>query len=214
MMTPALSGRVATIALGAAIALGATIALGGCGGSSHGGSAPGAPTTPAGSRAGVSAAGSTAPTSPPAGLNLSSPALTPGARIPARFTCTGADVSPPLVWSSTPRGTREVVVTMVDLDAPQPPFVHWALAGLSPRVHLLAAGASAPGSVPGANGFGGVGYRGPCPPPGDRPHRYRIEVFALRGGIGLRRGFALGAVRPTLLARTIAHGELQGTFSR
>jgi Raf kinase inhibitor-like YbhB/YbcL family protein len=107
-----------------------------------------------------------------------------------------------------------VVVTMADLDAPSPPFVHWALAGLAPGLHVLDAGMAPQTSVPGANSFGGVGYRGPCPPRGDRPHRYRIDVWALGESLSLRRGFELAQVRPQLLTNAVARGVLQGTYRR
>jgi Raf kinase inhibitor-like YbhB/YbcL family protein len=145
---------------------------------------------------------------------VSSPALGFGGRIQKRFTCDGADISPPLQWSAPPPAAREVVVTMVDLDAPQPPFVHWALAGLAPGLHVLSAGSAPQASVPGANSFGSVGYRGPCPPRGDRPHRYQVEVWALGQTVSLRRGFLLGEVRPQLVASSVARGVLQGTYRR
>jgi Raf kinase inhibitor-like YbhB/YbcL family protein len=43
------------------------------------------------------------------------------------------------------------------------------------------AGTLAPaGSVQGTTDFGTGGYGGPCPPVGDRPHRYVFTVHALR----------------------------------
>jgi Raf kinase inhibitor-like YbhB/YbcL family protein len=145
---------------------------------------------------------------------VSSPAFAPKARIPARFTCDGVDLSPPVQWTAAPAGTREVVLSMVDLDAPQAPFVHWAVAGLAPPAHGVVAGASPPGSVPGSNSVGTIGYRGPCPPGGDRPHRYRIEVVALNRGTGVQRGFSLSALHATLSAHTLGRGTLVAIYSR
>jgi Raf kinase inhibitor-like YbhB/YbcL family protein len=35
-------------------------------------------------------------------------------------------------------------------------------------------------AVQGRTDFGEPGYGGPCPPPGDKPHRYVFTVFALK----------------------------------
>jgi len=46
--------------------------------------------------------------------------------IPARFTADGEDVSPPLTWSQTPKGTVELALLVDDPDAPGgEPWVHW-----------------------------------------------------------------------------------------
>jgi hypothetical protein len=40
--------------------------------------------------------------------------------------------------------------------------------------------AAAPkGAVQSRTDYGTAGYGGPCPPPGDRPHRYQFTVFAV-----------------------------------
>ena len=142
-------------------------------------------------------------------ISVSSPALAPGASIPRAYTCDGRDGSPPLRWSGVPAGTRELALEMIDLDAPGGPFLHWALAGIRPSLMGLAPGPAAPAGVfAGRNGFGKIGYRGPCPPPGKR-HRYVIALFALPAALGLRPGFAAGAL-PT--SRALALGELEGTY--
>lgn len=145
-------------------------------------------------------------------LSLHSSAFPAGARIPAAFTCDGQDLSPPLTWSTPPANTRAQLVSMVDLDAPRPPFVHWALAGLAPTVHGLGPGDMAPGTTAGANGFGGIGYRGPCPPRGDHPHRYRIEVDALDQAVPLPRGFDLRSAGSVIFSHTVAQGRLVALY--
>jgi Raf kinase inhibitor-like YbhB/YbcL family protein len=174
--------------------------LAGCGGgaSHHAGSVPqpAAPAPAAGGRA----------------VTLTSPAFASGATIPARFTCAGADVSPPLTWSVAPAGTGSLAVVMVDLDT-SPRFVHWALAGLPPQARSLAAGAHPAGGVAGRNGFGTTGYRGPCPPPGAGPHRYELAVYALPSRPRLAPGFAFGQLRGAL-GGALAVARLQGRFGR
>ena len=61
-------------------------------------------------------------------LNFSHPAR----EIPARFTCEGADVSPPLVWEGVPAKAKSLALIIDDPDAPDPAspqmtWVHWVL---------------------------------------------------------------------------------------
>ena len=49
-------------------------------------------------------------------LKLSSEAFASGAEIPARYTCKGIDVSPPLNWQGVPEATRSLAL-IVDTDS-------------------------------------------------------------------------------------------------
>jgi Raf kinase inhibitor-like YbhB/YbcL family protein len=113
-----------------------------------------------------------------AAFALTSPAFHPGGTIPARYTCAGADVSPPLRWTAPPRGTRSFSITVVDVDANG--FVHWRASGIAGAARSLATGAHPPSE--GLNTFGRHRYSGPCPPPGAGPHRYVFTLRALGGG--------------------------------
>ncbi|MFC3682943.1 YbhB/YbcL family Raf kinase inhibitor-like protein [Hydrogenophaga luteola] len=109
------------------------------------------------------------------------------------FGCTGANVSPKLVWRNVPVGTKSLALTVHDPDAPTGSgFWHWAVYNLPPDSGGLTAGAGnamdkLPASaVAGVNDFhdtgvnGGNGlYGGPCPPVGDAPHRYVFTLYAL-----------------------------------
>ena len=110
-----------------------------------------------------------------ASLALTSPAVANGGTIPARYTCTGANVSPPLRWTAPPAGTRALRLKVVDIDAHG--FVHWDAAAISASARGLAAGEHAP--VERINSFEEKGYSGPCPPPGSGSHRYVFTLTAL-----------------------------------
>lgn len=98
------------------------------------------------------------------------------------FTCDGEDLSPKLEWSGVPEKTRSLILVMDDPDAPMGTFVHWVIYNMDPKSTGLAE------DVPkvenqgnlftqGINGFGRVGYGGPCPPKGN-PHRYFFRLYA------------------------------------
>ncbi len=100
--------------------------------------------------------------------------------------CTGQNVSPALEWRGAPAGTRSLAVTVYDPDAPTGHgWWHWLMYNIPPNVDKLPAGAGdpahafMPGVTQGLTDFGKPGYGGPCPPKGDKPHRYVFTVHAL-----------------------------------
>ena len=104
------------------------------------------------------------------------------------FGCSGGNVSPHLQWENAPEGTQSFAVTMHDPDAPaESGFWHWAVFNIPAGTTELKAGAGDPdkGLLPedafmGIADTGQKGYGGPCPPEGDRPHKYIITVHALK----------------------------------
>jgi hypothetical protein len=111
---------------------------------------------------------------------LTSDAFEDGAAIPARFTCDGENLSPPLAWGDLPAGARSLALLCEDPDAPGGTFRHWAAFDIPADVAALPEGASQDGGLTEAvNDFGALGYGGPCPPPADPPHRYVFRLLAL-----------------------------------
>ncbi len=104
------------------------------------------------------------------------------------FGCSGSNVSPELRWERPPKGTKSFAVTVYDPDAPTGSgWWHWVIFNIPPSVTSLPAGAGKPdggsapqGAVQSMTDFGQPGYGGPCPPSGDKPHRYVFTVFALK----------------------------------
>ncbi len=145
-------------------------------------------------------------------MELRSAAFASGAEIPARYTCDGDDVSPPLEWTDPPSGTRSLALCVDDPDAGRYPFTHWLAWNLAPAAGSLAEGEAAP--VEGRNDFGAPGYRGPCPPAG-KPHRYVFRLLALDAepalepGVDRRRRFDEATD-----GHVVAGAELVGTYRR
>jgi Raf kinase inhibitor-like YbhB/YbcL family protein len=148
-----------------------------------------------------------------ASMQVSSEAFADGQAIPGRYTCDGRDVSPPLSWSPA-SGASEYELVVTDVDAPGGGFVHWAVFGIPPEQHGFAEGAR-PGGVELRNDSGETGYRGPCPPSEDGPHRYVFTVYAVRGGPappepGTLPRDAVAAISCCVVAR----GSVTGTYDR
>ena len=143
-------------------------------------------------------------------LSLSSPAFHSGGAIPKRYTCDGAEVSPPLRWTAPPRPARSLALLVEDTSTPQV-FKHWLAWGMSPRSRGLATGARPPRQ--GRNDFGRVGYGGPCPPSGTN-HRYVFRLYALRKPLRLRSGASAQQFRRALRGDVLAQARLVGTYHR
>lgn len=146
-------------------------------------------------------------------INLTSAAFSDGAVMPAKYTCSGADVSPPITWSGVPNGAQSLALTVVDPDAPGKPFVHWLVFNLPASSTGLAEGEAPQGSLQGRNDFGTNRYRGPCPPPGV-PHHYHFKVYALDTRPSLQSGASEAAFQDAIKGHVMATGELVGTFKR
>lgn len=104
------------------------------------------------------------------------------------FGCSGGNTSPELRWERAPKGTKSFALTIYDPDAPTGSgWWHWVIFNIPQTTTSLPAGAGklegggAPeGSIQSMTDFGQPGYGGPCPPQGDKPHRYIFTVFALK----------------------------------
>jgi Raf kinase inhibitor-like YbhB/YbcL family protein len=117
-------------------------------------------------------------------MKLSSSAFEHNAPIPAKYTCEGEDLSPPLAWSEVPAETKSLALMIEDPDAPDPSnptmiWVHWVLHNLPRESTGLEEGVRhlPHGTLQGANDWKRTAYGGPCPPAGR--HRYIHTLYAL-----------------------------------
>lgn len=118
-------------------------------------------------------------------MHITSPAFDHQGMIPAKYTCEGSDISPPLAWGNIPENAKSLVLIVDDPDAPDPAaprrtWVHWILYDIPPSLTSLAEGAAdhlPPGIREGMNDFRRTRYGGPCPPVGK--HRYFFKLYAL-----------------------------------
>jgi Raf kinase inhibitor-like YbhB/YbcL family protein len=128
-----------------------------------------------------------------AGLTLASPDIAANSTIGTTHVfnswgCTGANVSPRLEWNGAPEGTQSFALTVYDPDAPTGSgFWHWVVVNIPASAHALPPGAGTAdgkglpaGSLQVSTDFGAPGYGGPCPPVGDKPHRYIFTLYALK----------------------------------
>lgn len=143
-------------------------------------------------------------------MDLTSAAFDDGGTIPARHSCDGEDVSPPLRWSGAPDGTAGYTLIVDDPDARG--FVHWVLADIPGEAAELPEGEGDSIGTPGPNDFGRTGWAGPCPPRGE--HRYVFTLYALSEPLGLGPGASADAVRRALEGRVLGEAVMTARYSR
>ena len=220
--------RAVRMALAASV-IAAGVAVAGCGGSST------SSTSTSGAQPGKASAAtsgrntSTAPTgvSPPTrrtsgrseplptvSIEVSIPDLLREGYIPKRYTCDGADVSPPVQWSHVPSGTAELAVFVVNLRPVRGRFFFdWAVAGLGSTLHGISAGTLPPGAVVARNSFGDVGYS-ICPAKGTREEDFVVRVLALPHPLAAKPGVDAETLYREAERSAKAVGIGGGTYSR
>ena len=146
-------------------------------------------------------------------FRLTSTAFDEGGAIPRRFSCDGDDASPDLAWEGAPGETASFVLLVEDPDARG--FVHWIAFDLTGSSSGgLAEGVSTSPDAPpqGTNGFGRVGWAGPCPPQGE--HRYVFRLLALDDILGLTGAPGAEDVLAATDGHMIAEATLNATYRR
>jgi len=142
-------------------------------------------------------------------LLVSSPVFDNEGEIPARYTCDGDNINPPLVIDQIPGNTVSLVIIMEDPDAPKGTFDHWLVWNIPPRPGISEN--SNPG-INGVNGAGRTGYHGPCPPSGS--HRYYFHVFAIDTSLDLDPKTDKKTLQYIITPHILAEGTLLGMYGK
>ncbi len=154
-------------------------------------------------------------------LEITSSAFQQGGPIPARYTCEGQDVSPPLAWSGAPANTKTFALIVDDPDAPDPAkpqrvYVHWVVYCIPAAVTSLKENASKSGmpkgAVQGKNDWGKAEYGGPCPPIGR--HRYFFKLYALDTELTGLSAATKADLERAMKGHVIGSVELIGTYQK
>ena len=161
----------------------------------------------------------------PATITVTSTTLKANETIPKDHTADGKNVSPALMWSGAPAGTKQFAMIMDDPDAQfgGGNFVHWvvykipaAAKGLPAELPMdatLTAPADIAGTIQGLSGFRRAGYRGPAPPPG-KPHHYTFTVYALDTELTLAEGATKADLVKAMEGHIIGQGSLVAIYER
>ena len=151
-------------------------------------------------------------------LQITSTAFSEGQPIPAKYSCEGSDISPPLKWTNAPANTKSFALIADDPDAPMGTWVHWVLFDLPSTTYALPEDVAktqyiADNAKQGLNTWPRLGYGGPCPPPG-KPHRYFFKLYALDAMLDLKPGLTKKDLLKAMESHVLAEGQLMGTYQR
>ena len=150
-------------------------------------------------------------------MTVTSTAFKEGEMIPARYTCDGKNISPPLEWTGVPANARSLAIICDDPDAPRGTWTHWIVYNLPadttsmpeavPTTETLANGAKQ-----GKNSGDTIGYSGPCPPSGT--HRYFFNIYALDNKPVLPDGATKEQLLHAMDGHFLGGGLLMGVYAR
>jgi Raf kinase inhibitor-like YbhB/YbcL family protein len=162
----------------------------------------------------------------PATLTVTSTTLKAGETIPKDHTADGKNVSPALMWSGAPAGTKQFAMIMDDPDAQfgGQNFVHWVVykipaaakglpAEIAGETAVIASPPEIAGAIQGMSGFRRAIYRGPAPPPG-KPHHYTFTVYALDAELPLAEGLTKADLLKAMEGHVIGQGALVSIYER
>lgn len=151
-------------------------------------------------------------TEPPPAFAVTVPSVLDDGTIPEVYTCDGDDLSPEVRWEGVPEGTAQLQLTVDDPDAPGAAFVHWLAWGL-PDAGLGEGATGGADFTEGQNGFGNVGWGGPCPPEGET-HTYVFKLTALSAALELEEGATRLDVGPAMAGLVLEQVQATGTYAR
>lgn len=138
------------------------------------------------------------------------------------FGCSGKNISPSFTWSLGPTGTKAYALTIYDPDAPTGSgWWHWIVTNIPAATTDLKLDAGAKGgknlpagAVMGKNDYGVEAYGGPCPPKGDKPHRYIVTLHALKETIPADAMLTAAMTGFNINANTLEKQSITVTYGR
>lgn len=156
----------------------------------------------------------------PEEMSLELPAF--GSSFEQEYTCDGRDVSPPVEFSGVPVEAESLALVLQDPDsATDEPFVHWLLWGVPTDASEIPAEIPQEetvdvldGVVQGTNGFGEIGYSGPCPPEEDGSHNYEFTLYALDAELSVEPGADRSTLEDALSEHRIDEATVIAEYGR
>ena len=145
------------------------------------------------------------------GLIITSTSFVNNGSIPAKYSCEGEEVNPPLLISNIPSGTKSLAIILHDPDAPvNGGFTHWVVWNIEPGDNKIPENFK--GAEQGLNGAGQQGYKGMCPPSGT--HHYYFRVYALDTKLDLNKKTNKASLEKSMHGHVLAKGSLVGLYKK
>ena len=146
------------------------------------------------------------------GFKISSLAFENDGQIPAKYTCDGTNVNPPLKIENTPSHAKSLALVFDDTDAPRGSYVHWISWNIDPGVKEVKENSVPEGAIQGMNDFEKNHYGGPCPP--RRAHKYVFKIYALDTRLDLSPDSTKTDLEKAIKGHILAQAQLIGVYKR
>lgn len=152
-----------------------------------------------------------------AAIEVRSDLFKDGEMLPLNSGFFKGNLSPSIMWSNLPPGTKSVTIICNDPDAPRGSWIHWTIYNIPPETNGLPEGVPpeevlADGAVQGINDFGRVGWGGPAPPSG--VHRYIFYLYALDKKLDPTPNAHAADISSAMMGHIIGRGQLTGRYAR
>ena len=149
-------------------------------------------------------------------IEFSSPAFENDDLIPAKFTCHGENVSPPLRWSDVPQNSRSIAIVMDNTYLSANLIRHWSIYNIPVATRSLKPGFSTKqlsekSFLQVKNDFEHYDYSGPCPPEGEE-HEYVFFIYALSQPLEILPDPDPIALTNAMRGYVIATGSFSGRY--
>ena len=143
---------------------------------------------------------------------ITSDAFEPNGVIPAKYTCDGLNINPPLRFVDVPPQAKSLVLIVDDPDAVMGEWTHWTIWNISPKTETIHENSVPATAIQGATDFGANKYGGPCPPAG--AHRYQFKLYALNTMLNLPNDASKTELMNAMQNHIITEATLTGVYSR
>jgi Raf kinase inhibitor-like YbhB/YbcL family protein len=130
--------------------------------------------------------------------------------IPAKYSCEGEEISPPLNITGIPAGAKSLALVIHDPDAPvQGGFTHWVVWNIDVQGSIPE---NFKGASQGLNGAKKAGYKGMCPPTGT--HHYHFIAYALDTRLSISKSTDKTGLEKAMRGHILADGDLVGLYAK
>ncbi len=143
-------------------------------------------------------------------LEVTSSAFQNNGLIPAKYTCEGDDINPPISVTGIPAKAKCLALICHDPDAPmQGGFTHWVMWNVATDGKIPE---NFKGATQGFNTTKKTGYIGMCPPTGT--HHYVFSVYALDAQLTIDKSTDKAALEKAIKDHVVASGTLTGLYKK
>ncbi|MEK7159886.1 MAG: YbhB/YbcL family Raf kinase inhibitor-like protein [Patescibacteria group bacterium] len=143
-------------------------------------------------------------------MTIISPVFSNGNSIPAKYTCEGVNINPPLNISTVSIFAKSLALIVEDPDSPSKDFTHWILFNIKPEITSIDENSIPNESIEGMNDFEEPHYAGPCPSKGE--HRYVFKLYSLDTFLNLEKGATKQQVLDAMKGHILEQTKLTGKY--